>query len=367
MKIFISWSGQLSQEIALLLRKYIPAIIHGVEPFVSSHDIESGEKWASKVSRELDETNYGIVCLSHLNHLSPWILFEAGALSKLQDSALCCLLVDGFLPADITSPLSQFQNRRFERDDFKKLLKDINSKNQNSVCNDSFDILFEALWPKIEAEYQNALIHFSDSEKNKDVTLADTKIKNEPPNKTEILTEKSDFQREVGIDKIYENEFYAADDIIKYSDKSDYVKCLSIRGKRFVSDDRNTNKLLSKERKYKEIWIMIADSNSDSCKERAKSFVNPITHHSQQEYQDDVEKVIAKIRRISEENHKIKLRLHCQPEVFRLIITYDYVFLSFYPVGVSASKSRVFRVDRYSELYKSLDCYFDWAWKESDL
>lgn len=166
MKVFISWSGELSQATASLLRKYLPTIIQDVEPFVSSHDIASGTRWASKLTTELDATNYGIIRLSPSNLQSPWILFEAGALAKFQDSALCSLLIGGLSPTDVSSPLSQFQNRRFERNDFRQLIHDINTKRDKPLATEQFGLLFDTFWPKIESEYKKLVTVFSTSEKS---------------------------------------------------------------------------------------------------------------------------------------------------------------------------------------------------------
>jgi hypothetical protein len=40
MKIFISWSGELSHRVALELRDWLPMVINALEPYVSSKDIE---------------------------------------------------------------------------------------------------------------------------------------------------------------------------------------------------------------------------------------------------------------------------------------------------------------------------------------
>lgn len=155
MKVFISWSGEFSQAVASLLKKYLPTIIQDLEAFVSSHDIETGMRWASKLTLELDSTNFGIICLSSINIKSPWILFEAGALSKFEDSSLCCLLIGGLKPTDISTPLSQFQNCAFEKNSFRKLILDINKRRSSPLESERFNLLFDAFWPKIEEEYQS--------------------------------------------------------------------------------------------------------------------------------------------------------------------------------------------------------------------
>ena len=47
MKIFISWSGEKSRRIALMLREWFPNVLNAVEPFVSSEDIAKGSRWVT--------------------------------------------------------------------------------------------------------------------------------------------------------------------------------------------------------------------------------------------------------------------------------------------------------------------------------
>jgi hypothetical protein len=87
-KLFISWSGSVSLKIALVLRDWIPDVIRGVEPFVSSEEIRKGKRWPLELANALEELRYGIICLTSTNVNSPWINFEAGALSKFLDDSL---------------------------------------------------------------------------------------------------------------------------------------------------------------------------------------------------------------------------------------------------------------------------------------
>lgn len=43
MKVFISWSGSKSQEVAKILKQWIPCVIQSVEPYFSSADIDKGQ------------------------------------------------------------------------------------------------------------------------------------------------------------------------------------------------------------------------------------------------------------------------------------------------------------------------------------
>ena len=67
MKIFISWSGSKSQEIAKLLKRWIPCVIQSAEPYFSSADIDKGARWSTDISKELQDASFGILCVTKEN------------------------------------------------------------------------------------------------------------------------------------------------------------------------------------------------------------------------------------------------------------------------------------------------------------
>lgn len=156
MKVFISWSGALSHAIALLLRQWLPDVIQKVDPYVSSEDIRKGNRWNLEVAKQLGETQYGIVCLTPDNLKAPWILFEAGALSKSLESSLTwTLLIGGLSPADIEGPLAQFQHTTSEKQDFKRLIDTINDVlADDKLEQERLNRIFERCWPEFEQKLQ---------------------------------------------------------------------------------------------------------------------------------------------------------------------------------------------------------------------
>lgn len=151
MKVFISWSGKRSKETAEALSSWIRQVIQAAETWISS-DIEKGARWNEKISKELEQTKVGIICLNKENLSSEWILFEAGALSKTQDAHVCTFLLD-IKPADVKPPLGQFQHTLFNKEDIKKLIVTINNKindcGEKTIHEKDLLEIFDDLWPKI--------------------------------------------------------------------------------------------------------------------------------------------------------------------------------------------------------------------------
>lgn len=155
MKVFVSWSGDLSKKYAAFLKNWLEQCIQSVEVFFSAEDIEKGETWHAKLSSELRDTNFGIVCLTSENVNAPWIHFEAGALSKMLDSRVATLAINVNF-ADIKGPLSTFQATKLEKEDIYQLLGSINKSQEKPLAEDKLKASFDAFWPNFEKHIEQA-------------------------------------------------------------------------------------------------------------------------------------------------------------------------------------------------------------------
>src|SRR5262245_18565751 len=96
---------------------------------MSREDIEAGARWNDELSKNLQEMNFGLICLTPENQNSHWILFEAGVLAKALDKSRVCPYLIGLEPAQITSrPLAQFQAKRSNKEETFELICAINGK-----------------------------------------------------------------------------------------------------------------------------------------------------------------------------------------------------------------------------------------------
>jgi hypothetical protein len=154
MKIFVSWSGERSQSVANILHGWLPLVLHFVEPWLSQSDIEPGERWASEVSKELEASNFGIICVTRENTVSPWILFEAGALTKsLQQGRVIPLLLDVEFK-DISGPLAQFQAKKVDESGLKDLVSSINKLSDSPIPDPRLSQLFSMSWPSLTKQFE---------------------------------------------------------------------------------------------------------------------------------------------------------------------------------------------------------------------
>lgn len=150
MKVFLSWSGDLSRELAEALRDWIPAVLQSVKPFFTPSDIEKGARWAKDISQELEASAFGIFCLTKENLSRPWIMFEAGALSKRVDSSRVCPLLFGIESTDLEGPLVQFQASPFSELEMKKLVRTMNVGLGEQRLDDAvLNSVFEMWWPRL--------------------------------------------------------------------------------------------------------------------------------------------------------------------------------------------------------------------------
>lgn len=149
------------------MRGWLPAVLQSVEPYMSVEDISKGARWGSDIAAELEASHFGILCLTPDNLTSPWIHFEAGALSKSVDGARVSPFLLGLSPSQVTGPLVQFQATEANRDDVLRLVLAINAASgEESIDHQRIERVFAAMWPQLESsleELRSELLASSDA------------------------------------------------------------------------------------------------------------------------------------------------------------------------------------------------------------
>jgi TIR domain len=148
MKVFIGWSGSLSEQVARVLREWIPTVLSSVQPWMSSEDIDKGAQWVAQLSSELSATSFGILCLVPNNLDSPWLNFEAGALARSIDSSRVSPFLLGVPAADLRGPIGQFQATLYDENDLRRLVLTINKAcGGKGLPQERLDQAFRVCWP----------------------------------------------------------------------------------------------------------------------------------------------------------------------------------------------------------------------------
>lgn len=152
MKVFVSWSGKKSRDVARAFGDWLPPVLHAVEPFVSARDIRAGTRWQAEIASELDDTEFGLICVTKENQDAEWLNFEAGALAKSVDSSRVVPLAIDLVPADIANPLGQFQAIRLNKEDVTDLLISMNEACPSPITEENLRKAAEKWWPDLEEE-----------------------------------------------------------------------------------------------------------------------------------------------------------------------------------------------------------------------
>lgn len=165
MKVFISWSGNRGRKIGEAFRTWLPDVIQSIEPFYSP-DIEKGQRWSSEIEQNLKESKVGIICVTPESMISPWLMFESGAISNARLTRVCPLLFQ-VEPSQLQGPLNQFQATPYNEDEVKKLIRSINDFSEAPLNEAQLTRTFDRCWPELAKSIEEALANEADAEKPK--------------------------------------------------------------------------------------------------------------------------------------------------------------------------------------------------------
>lgn len=139
-KIFVSWSGENSNQIAIALKEILQNNIFKdtcLDCFVSDVDISSGDDWWNKIKTELKKCKLGIVCITKENLRAPWVYFESGAMVA-RDLKLIPLLVNCDFKALNNTPIATKHMVDFyNQEKFNTMIRTINKELNLLQINDS--------------------------------------------------------------------------------------------------------------------------------------------------------------------------------------------------------------------------------------
>ena len=147
-------------------------VLQRVETYVSSENIDKGARWSSDILKALEDSFFGVLCITQENIKAPWINFEAGALLKSFEKSRVSPFLFGITRTQLQGPLVQFQSTIFEKEDIKKMVSSIN-KACESLCLEEARLgkLVDLAWPQLQQELsslkENHVEGLTDQNENK--------------------------------------------------------------------------------------------------------------------------------------------------------------------------------------------------------
>jgi hypothetical protein len=151
-QVFVSWSGERSKLVAVELTRWLPKVLQELkeEVWMSEHDISAGARWNHELAEQLSNTNFGVLCLTPENLGSPWLIFEAGALSKAIKEARVAPFRLDLRDADVGPPLSQFQGVDSDEAGTLRLVTSIHEAINSGLEKQQVYETFRAFWPQLQ-------------------------------------------------------------------------------------------------------------------------------------------------------------------------------------------------------------------------
>jgi hypothetical protein len=164
-----------------------------------------------------------------------------------------------------------------------------------------------------------------------------------------------------GITAVFKSDVEGAKDIVAEVRRSSVVRIFSMRAFRLLKDDAPLAFLLREDCPIREVRVLLADPTSDAVQERAKEFVHIDASYTADRYISDIQWSAEQIA-ANQRNPHLALRIHREPAFVRLLITDNYLFLSYFLRNVHGDNSCVYKISCHSPLYEAMTRFFDWTW-----
>jgi len=145
----VSWSGEFSHKIAKTFAEFLDMIIgRQIEVFISD-DIDMGTRWRTELDKKLSQCTSGILIVTKDNFNSPWLNFEAGAISKCVSENKIFPVLFNVEPSMLPSTFNNFQATRYKKTEVEKLFSIFNEQ-LNKPLNNFHKFFGKNIWPDFE-------------------------------------------------------------------------------------------------------------------------------------------------------------------------------------------------------------------------
>jgi hypothetical protein len=116
---------------------------------MSEEDIAKGSLSMTELTTQLQGSKAGVLCITPDSATSPWLNFEAGALSKTIDKPFVCpYLLPGLKATDVKGPVSLLQAAEANQPDTRRMMTTKNGARfpqRLIMCSSSLDVALESM------------------------------------------------------------------------------------------------------------------------------------------------------------------------------------------------------------------------------
>jgi predicted nucleotide-binding protein len=147
MRVYLSWSGQLSHTVANLLRDWLPEVLETVEPWLASADATSEERDYSK-----SEYDVIIPCVTRDNTEALGNAIPIGAIYQLpsDDFPAVMVVLVGVKLSDLSGIIRMFDSAGLSEKGMQTLLGALNERAEIPIDPLACKTRVHMLWPRLE-------------------------------------------------------------------------------------------------------------------------------------------------------------------------------------------------------------------------
>lgn len=159
--VLISWSKPISYAIADKFYNWLPTVLPGAKPWISTEDIDKGKLWFQQLQAYLSrsEVQTCILFITPENVRSPYLYYESGAISaRVSEKVLICTYLVGERPDILKDgPLQHYQATVATKGDTFRLLKTLNKSLPTPLSEVDLRTAFDVHWPDLSEHLEKAL------------------------------------------------------------------------------------------------------------------------------------------------------------------------------------------------------------------
>ena len=177
MNIFLSWSKSKSQEIALAIKSFLNGLFRDeIKVWMSSESISYGSTSIPEINKALINSDKCIAIITSDNILSPWIMYETGAVlarnlvafpNKDNNEFIIPIIFENVDNKKFMgNPINQFQRLQYSKATLKKLVSQLNQETHTFSDIKTLETQFNLNWNILNKEIKNCLKKIKNQKKS---------------------------------------------------------------------------------------------------------------------------------------------------------------------------------------------------------